>query len=415
VLVGVAGALVLPLSLGLVHLAFAGDGKQRDRAITRYVVSSALAALAAALLGGALRSLPDWRLAFVPPILLGLLAIVLVWRNVAESRALPHERYVVEGDSASTWVLLALAFGLHLYWVAGPYAIYVLLASLSAVALGAFVLLRSDYRASGLRLTLNWRRRWSRTVLTIFGVAMNIAVTGYLAQAHGALRVVYGYGGLVALLAMLPYVAGTLLVSRPVFQRGAARLGHRESMAAGLALVSLSCLATWLLFGAGSYLALALVMASFGIGSTMASSAWTASYLGAMSGELIGVRTGMNTAIGRTGDVVGMTLTTALLATVGSGDYLQRLRSEGVTEERIQRANEALNSLLHPATVAAVTTDPRIAEYLLAGYRLSYLVAFERVMLVLTVISLLASALAWVGLRSRESHAVISVATEQNR
>jgi MFS transporter, DHA2 family, methylenomycin A resistance protein len=414
VLVGMASALVMPLSLSLVHLAFERDSEQRDRAITLYIVVTAIAVIVAGVIGGLFRSLADWRLAFVPPIVLALAGFVLVYRRVPESKALPHERYVAVGNTASTWILLALAFGLHVYWVAGEYAIYVLLGSLAAVALGILLLLRADYRASGSRLALHWRRRWHLTVLTVFGVAMNIGATGFLTQTFGAVRAVYGYTTLVAVLALAPFVVGVLLVSRPAFQRWTARLGHREMMASGMCLVALSCLAIWLLFGTRSYLVLAVPMLAFGVGSTMANSAWTARYLRSVSGELIGARTGMNTAISRTGDIVGTALTSALLAMIGTRDYIGRLREEGLAEDRVRQAADALNGLLDPATVNTAAVDPVITGYLLAGYRLSYTLAFERVMLVLALISLLASALAWLALQPSDKAVPVSATAQQD-
>lgn len=395
-LTGLAGALAVPLTLSLVYLTFAGNDERLGRAITLYIVASAIAGVGGGLLGGLLRALPDWRLAFVPSMVCAVLGMLLVRLNVPESKAPPGERDVALGNTASTWILLALAFGIHVVWVAGPYAGYVLAASLAAASVGVLLLVRSDRRAAGGRFAHRWRSRWNLTLLTVFGVALQIALTGYLTQTQSAVHAVYGYGGLVAVLALAPFVVGTLLNSHPAFQRLTSRLGPLSAMALGVGLVGLSCLGTWFLFGSRNYLFLAVLLLATGIGSTMADSAWTSTFLRSVPGALIGARTGMNSAIKRTGDLIGTTLTSALLATAGSSDYVRRLLSEGVGEERLEQAREALDRLLDPATVAAAAGDPAIVDLLLSEYRLSYAAAYERVMLVLALICLLASLLAWI-------------------
>jgi MFS family permease len=404
-----AGALTVPLTLSLIYLAFAGDDEGRHRAITLYVVVITLAKVAAAILGGLLHSLPDWRLAFLPPVLLGAAGLIMLLRYAQESAAKPGERYVALGTTASTWTLLALAFGLHVVWVAGPYAPHVLAASLCSAVLGAALLIWSDRRAHGRQLLRGLGRRRTLIILTVFGVAMQIGTAGYLAQTRGAFEVVYGFGGGLALLALTPLVAGTLLVSLPRLQEWAARLSRRAAMSGGLLTVGLSCLGIWLLFGQGSYITIAALMVAFGVGSTVANSAWTSTYLQSTSGELIGARTGMTSAISRTGDMVGAALTSALLASAGSSDYVRRLLGEGLREEQVRSAREALDMLLSPSTVGTAALDPAITRLLLSDYRSSYAAAFEQVMLALGMVCLLASVLAWIGLRPQTARIAIAM------
>jgi MFS family permease len=395
---GLAGALTVPLTLSMIYLTF-DDDEARHRAITIYVVVITLAKIAAAILGALLHSLADWRLAFLPPVLIGLVGLAMLYRYVPESRAGAGERYIALGNTASTWTLLALAFGLHVVWVAGPFVPHVLAASLCAAMIGAALLLWADSRADGRQRFRGLRRRRTLIILTVFGVAMQIGLAGYLAQTKGALHVVYGYGSGLALLALAPLVAGTLLVSLPKVQAWVGSLSRRATMAGGLLLVGLSCLGIWLLFGQGSYGTVAVLMIALGVGSAVANSAWTSTYLQSTAGELIGARTGMSSAIARTGDLVGAALASALLASAGSSDYVRRLLAEGIEEAQVERAREALNRLLNPATVGAAAIDPDVVRRLLSDYRSSYAAAFEQVMLTLAVVCLLASALAWIGLR----------------
>lgn len=413
-LTGLAGALTVPLTLSLIYLAFADDDGSH-RAVTIYIVVITLAKVAAAILGGLFHTLADWRLAFIPPIVLGLVGGALLYRFVPESKAARGDRYVTLGNTASTGTLLALAFGLHVVWVAGPYVPHVLAASLCVAILGAALLVWADSRRDGSPPIHGMQRRRTLIILTVFGVAMQIGMAGYLAQTKGAIQVVYGYGGGLALLALAPFVAGTLLVSLPRLQAWTKTLSRRAAMAGGLLVVGLSCLGVWLLFGRGNYVLVAALMIAFGVGTTVANSAWTSMYLHTTAGELIGARTGMSSAISRTGDLIGAALTSALLASVGSSDYVRRLLAEGVLESQIQQAREALDRLLSPATVGVSALDPAIVRHLLIDYRSSYAVAFAQVMLALAAVCLLASALAWIGLRRPLAPTAVSAVIPQDR
>jgi MFS family permease len=411
---GLAGALTVPLTLSMIYLTFDDDDEARHRAITIYIVVITLAKVAAAILGALLHSLADWRLAFLPPVLIGLVGLVMLYRYAPESKAGADERYIALGNTASTWTLLALAFGLHVVWVAGPFVPHVLAASLCAALIGAALLLWADFRTDGRQRFHGLRRRRTLIILTVFGVAMQIGMAGYLAQTRGAFQVVYGFGGGLALLALAPLVVGTLLASNPKIQAWVGSLSRRATMAGGLLLVGLSCLGIWLLFGQGGYITVAVLMIAFGVGSTMANSAWTSTYLQSTTGELIGARTGMSSAISRTGDLVGAALASALLASAGSSDYVRRLLAEGLQEAQVERARAALDRLLNPATVNTAAIDPEVVRRLLSDYRSSYAAAFEQVMLALAVVCLLASAFVWIGLRSLRSPATVPTATPQD-
>ncbi|NTU79928.1 MAG: hypothetical protein HGA45_11075, partial [Chloroflexales bacterium] len=54
--------------------------------------------------------------------------------------------------------------------------------------------------------------------------------------------------------------------------------------------------------------------------------------------------------------------------------------------------------VLDPATPDAALVDPAVAARLLADYQLVYLAAYERVMLLIALVCLAGSLLAWFGL-----------------
>ncbi len=83
---------------------------------------------------------------------------------------------------------------------------------------------------------------------------------------------------------------------------------------------------------------------------------------------------------------------------LGLAEYTQLLLAAGVPAERIDATLAALDHVLDPATPDAALVDPAVAAQLLAGHQLAYLVAYEQVLLLVALVCLVGSLLAWFGL-----------------
>lgn len=97
------------------------------------------------------------------------------------------------------------------------------------------------------------------------------------------------------------------------------------------------------------------------------------------------------------GSSLGTAVAAGLLVQYGLASYERLLLAAGVPPERVGEALEALNRVLDPATPGA-PVDPAIGERLLAGYQISYLAAYDRVLLISAGIAVAAALLAWVAL-----------------
>jgi hypothetical protein len=157
------------------------------------------------------------------------------------------------------------------------------------------------------------------------------------------------------------------------------------------------CLLTTLTRAAGSWPLLSVMLLAFGAVMVLANITWTAVFLLALPDDVVGVRTGINSSVFQVGGSLGNSLPATMVATFGLAQYTQMLLAAGVPRLRLDEALGALNSVLDPATPDAAL-NPAVSERLVAGYQLAYLMAYDRVLLILAVILAIGSLLAWFGL-----------------
>src|ERR1700761_9653356 len=82
---GFGGALMIPGSLSLISSSI--DEKERGKAIGTWSSATVLVTVGGPILGGALGDAGLWRYIFFINIPLGLVALIILWRKVAESKS----------------------------------------------------------------------------------------------------------------------------------------------------------------------------------------------------------------------------------------------------------------------------------------------------------------------------------------
>ena len=111
---GVGAALFAPQVLSIIGVTFEGD--ERRRAVTTYGLTMGLAAAGGQLIGGALIALNvlglDWRTCYLVNVPIGIAALVVTPRAIAESRAEGHERLDFLGAALAGATLVAIVLPL---------------------------------------------------------------------------------------------------------------------------------------------------------------------------------------------------------------------------------------------------------------------------------------------------------------
>jgi EmrB/QacA subfamily drug resistance transporter len=308
---GVGGALVLPLALALLGAAFPPE--RRGRAMGVFVGVVGLGTFVGPLVGGAVVQGLAWQWIFWLNVPIGLVAIPMLLRHVAESRG-PDGRLDIGGLLLATGgafgLVWALVRGNESSWL-GPEV----LGSLSAAAalLAAFVAWELRARAPMLPMRFfRLRGFWAANAVNLCLYAAQFGTLFLLAQY---LQVVLGSGPLVAGLQLMPW-SGLLMAIAPAAGGAADRLGERPLVVGGLLLQAAGT--TWLALvgtaGPGYALVLPPLLLA-GLGVSLAMPATQKCVITAVPGTEIGKASGVASALRWLGAVVGI----ALLAAVFGG------------------------------------------------------------------------------------------------
>jgi hypothetical protein len=155
-----------------------------------------------------------------------------------------------------------------------------------------------------------------------------------------------------------------------------------------------------------------VLLGAFGAAMIACNTAWTFVFLRAITEAMIGVRTGINSAIYQLGGAMGGTVASVLLATFGLTDTARLLRERGVPPEQMAAVLAATNALLDPNTPDPATLDPAVAQQLIVGYQAIYIASYERVLYIVAAVCLGGATVAWFALRARARREEMKLAPE---
>ena len=353
---GAAGAVVSPAALSLLTTSNP-EGPARNRALSIWQATTAAGATAGIVAGGLLTQYLGWRAVFLvnPPLI--VIMLTLIGRLPASrpaGRPAGGQRVDVPGGVLVTASIAALIFGLSNGQQHGFTAPVTVAALVLAVVLAiAFVRVERTAATPMLPLAIiaDRTRRAAVGAMLLIGAVL----AGYVYFTSLYLQKADGFSPLQTGLALVPSTIVVVLVSTMLTRRLLTKFAIKQVLLAGLAAM------------AGGQLWLAQIHAG-------------ASYAGAVLPGLL------LTAIG-----IGLALPTASIA-ITSG---VQGRDQGLAGALFTAGQQtgAATGLAVLATIAATRTE-HAAGSLVAGYRLSFLVA--------TSFAVLACLLVAVQIRSRD-------------
>lgn len=314
VLQGAGGALILPIGLTIVATAFPAE--RRAVAIGILEGVTGLAVIAGPVLGGVVAQHLTWEWIFWINVPIAVAAIPLVIAVVDESHGTDTAL-----DGPGLLLVSAAAFGVVWGLVRGNDTGWtspeILVALAGGIAAGlAFVAWerRSDQPMLPLRFFAS--RSFSVGATAAFLLAGSLyGSVFFMAQF---IQVTLGENSLGAGLRLLPWTA-TLFVTAPLAGLLADRIGHRAVLCTGLLFQAAGI--AWLALIADADMSYAtmvppLVVAGFGTSAALPVS--QAAIVGAVTDADVGKAAGVNNMLQELGGALGVAVSVALFAAVGS-------------------------------------------------------------------------------------------------
>ncbi|MBS1883925.1 MAG: MFS transporter, partial [Actinobacteria bacterium] len=329
VLQGIGAALFAPQVLSIIGVTF--EGEERRRAVTTYGLVMGLAAAGGQLVGGALIAVDllglDWRTCYLVNVPIGIAALVLAPRALAESRAEAGERLDLPGAALAGATLVAIVLplveGRREGW---PLWTFACLGAALPLAL-AFVARQRRLAASG-GAPLVHPELFRERAFTV-GVLTSVVFYAGMASFFLVLAVYLQEGcGLSALDSGLVFTA--LACGYLVASAGAEALvprWGRQVLAAGGLVRATALTGLALTVGAigsgGSALLLVPALAVDGIGMGLLTAPLVATVVGAMDPRRAGAASGVLATAQQVGNTIGVAAIGAIFySAIGPrGDY----------------------------------------------------------------------------------------------
>ncbi|MFF0644124.1 MFS transporter [Streptomyces tendae] len=341
---GAGAAMIMPVTLAVITSTFPEE--QRGKAIGVWTGVAGGGGILGMFLSALLVDVADWRLLFVLPVVLVVVALAMALKSVPNSREAPAHRFDTAGALVSTAAVTGLIFVLQ----EGPERGWTAPVTLTALAVGigaavAFVgweLHRRDAALLDVRL---FRERGlaggSITLLVVFGVQAGIAVVLF-----PYFQAVLGWSGLLSTVALMP-MAVMMMVTSGLAPALAARVGSRPTMALGVALAGVGLALMALFVSDDGYLTILPGMLVMGIGMGLSMTPSTEAITGSLPRGKQGVASALNDVTREFGTALGVALLGALLANGYRGAVDGRL--DGIPQGPADTAREGVANAVEAA------------------------------------------------------------------
>lgn len=304
VIQGLGGALMIPGSLSLLSSSI--DEKERGKAIGTWSAITTVVTIGGPVMGGALADAGLWRYIFFINVPIGIIALLILWRHVDESKAGGTvSRIDVPGVLAIALGLAALTFG-FLRMPALGFHHWSVLSSLAAglVLLAAFVLIESRSPYPMMPLGLFTNITFTGVNLLTFFLYAGLG-TGMLFLSLNMVQA-QGYSQLESGLTFLPFTLLMIAIARPAGAL-ADKIGPRLFLTGGPFVAG--CGLFWLSLvgqtsGPSSYWTSFFPgILVFGLGMSLTVAPLTTTVMSAVGNQYSGVASGINNALTRVASV----------------------------------------------------------------------------------------------------------------
>jgi DHA2 family multidrug resistance protein-like MFS transporter len=398
-----ASAIVMPLSLACLMRTF--DQRVMPVAIAVYLMLQLLASLAGPTMAQVLFDRFGFGATLVPSLLVAVLAVPAVWRWV-EPLPMGARLSRVDALSLVLWAAGMLTLVYALVAFAGGWGDWRDLAALVGIGCLLAAGVRVAHGSTRLRLPQVPFRVLGITLVT--GAIIGLTQSGTLLQLSSFLKGVLDYGDLGSGVALAPFALGTVVAALVTgialtrrYRAGAIDLRvFRKPMVAGLLLVALSDLLFATLDTGAGYPIIGLALGLLGVGAAIANVPRTDLLFRSVRDDRVGVAAGLNGSSFLLGEALGNIAVTAMIALTAAAGWQATMVSAGMSEQAAADAWATAQRALFLQT-AHPFLQPSFLDVVrdLPGWSAAFTQGFTSAMVVLAVVALAGTLIAFVGLR----------------
>ena len=318
---GGAAAFIMPATLSILTNTFT-DARERAMAIGIWSGVVGIGVVLGPLAGGFLLDHFWWGSVFIVNVPIAVVAIVAARALISESRD-PHEQRVDwTGGILSVVGLVALVTAIIEAPNHGWTSLTVVgLVAVSATALTAFAVWEGRVEQPMLDIRLFANRRFSAASVTI--TLVFFALFGFVFLSTQYLQFVLGYSPFDAGLRTLPFAAAMIVVA-PISTKLVQRVGTKRVVVAGMLTFATGLALASTITTTTGYARLGVAMVLLGAGLGLSSAPATESIMGALPRH----RAGVGSAVNDTAREVGGALGVAIVGSITSSIYRNRLTGE---------------------------------------------------------------------------------------
>ena len=310
---GLAGAIILPLSLTILTTAFPAE--RRGMIVGIYGGLAGLAVAMGPIIGGAVTQGLDWHWIFWINVPIGVVALPLAMRLLPESYG-AKERFDLVGVTLVTGGVVALVWALVRENQSGWTSAEIVSCLVSAtVLLLAFAVWEERVSEPMVPLRLFRNRVFAVGNATTFFMTGAIFAAGFLVTEE--FQLARGYSPVSAGVCLLPFFATPMVIS-PIAGAVSDRIGRRPVMATGLFLQTAGFV--WVAVRGSlstSWVELDIALLIAGIGISMALPTVPTAVLNAVAPSELGKASGINYMMQRFGAVFAIAIASAVFAAHG--------------------------------------------------------------------------------------------------
>jgi EmrB/QacA subfamily drug resistance transporter len=400
VIQGIGGSLMIPGSLSLISSSI--DASEKGKAIGTWSAVTTIVTMGGPILGGALADAGLWRYIFFINVPIGIVALIILWKKVAESKeadADPALDYPAVITTALGLALLTFGF-LRIPAVGlGHWQVYGALTA-GALLLTAFVLIEQKSRHPMMPLHLFTSKIFSGANLLTFFLYAGLG-SGMLFLSLDLVQA-QGYSQLQSGLTFLPF---TLLMIGLARYAGsyADKAGPRSLLIAGPAMAGAGLL---ILSFVGQTKGPAAYWTSFfpgilvlGLGMSLTVAPLTTTVMRSVSDQVSGTASGINNAVTRIANVFANAIFGALAVLLFTGSLTRELANTSLgAEEKKAAIAQAVNlgNAMPPADVNGHDRD-----IVTQAYRTGFIDTYATIMRISAGLAFLGALMAGLLVRNR--------------